>query len=424
MLEPEPAPVVGAAPTSLASFALGPCLARSAHTELLAARDAGGRRCLIKRLRPERAEDAGAAAQLREEVWLARRLDHPHLVRAWPAGDDALAVEWVDGPSLRALLEDLGDALPRAAALEIVRDVAAALAYLHGRADEAGQPLELVHRDVSLDTVRLGPAGALLGDLGRARFRGRSARAADAPTSHPAPEQRTGEGVDGRADVYALGCVLAALLGPRAHEPELAALLARMRAPVPYDRPDARSAHAELGALHAQAGGPTLREVLALRRALVAPRAPVEATRADAGPPPWDDAPTTDPRTAWTQEDWEETARAPALEERTAVDVFEDATDTAFDEATDAALEDATEDAPPPAFDDATAPLPRACDDPPPSPALREAIAAVRARADPRGVPTSAALRDVAPGTTARWRWVALALLAMAAALLALIRWA
>lgn len=306
---------------SPARLTLGPRIALGGMAEVLQAHDAAGRPCVIKRVRPELRDDAEVRALFREEVRLSRRLDHPHVVRALAHADDFIALEWVDGPTLRELAQDLGDALPRAAILEIARDVAAALAYAHALVDEAGRPLELVHRDVSPENVLLGPDGAKLADFGIARFQGRHHHTAigvlKGKPRYMAPEQRAGEGVDGRADVYALGCIVEELLGGATLDPELDALVARMTSPVAYDRPDARAAHAALAVLAAGTSGTSLGEVLALRRTLgrgSSSGAVVETTRADAAPPGWvmdgsgpGEAASSGP--GWVADDWDETAQ-------------------------------------------------------------------------------------------------------------------
>jgi DNA-binding NarL/FixJ family response regulator len=202
----------------------------------------------LKLIAPKFAQDPVFRARFERECRLAAVIDHPHAVEVFHAGEEGgllyVTMRYVEGTDLRALLRKQ-PRLEARRAVRIVGEVAGALdeAHAHG----------LVHRDVKpgnvlLATPRAGER-AFLTDFGLTKH-----RAADTDLTgtglaigtadYIAPEQARGMEVDGRADVYALGCVLfQALTGavPYAHDSDLDKLWAHVHAPPPplWDpRPD------------------------------------------------------------------------------------------------------------------------------------------------------------------------------------------
>jgi tetratricopeptide (TPR) repeat protein/TolB-like protein len=169
---------------------------------------------VIKVLPPERTSTV-SAIRFQREIELAAQLQHPHILPVHAAGarDGLLyyVMPYVPGESLRhRLLRDRQ--LPVADTLRIVREVADALAYAHH--------LGVIHRDIKPENVLLTQGHALLADFGIARALAevRSASGSDdrltdsgvtmGTPGYMAPEQVAGDkGVDGRADIYALGVV-------------------------------------------------------------------------------------------------------------------------------------------------------------------------------------------------------------------------
>src|SRR3954469_13456014 len=174
------------------------------------------------------------------EIELTARLSHPNilpLLDSGRVGDSAFYVMPLVGASLHSLLERTGP-LPIEQAVRIAIEVADALDYSH----RSG----VVHRDIKPDNILLHQERAMVADFGIARVRDESAAQLTAtgvsigtPT-YMSPEQVSGERViDGRADVYALGCVLFEMLTgtPPYAGPSPRAIMARhMNEPPPRAR--------------------------------------------------------------------------------------------------------------------------------------------------------------------------------------------
>ncbi|MGZ3440141.1 MAG: serine/threonine-protein kinase [Polyangia bacterium] len=197
----------------------------------LARRQGGGgvvQRVALKRLRPEHADDPNFARMFLDEARLAAKLVHPNIVTLLDVGEHRgalyLAMELVDGAPLSRILQLLrrrGTPIGDAAAVEVSLQIADALAYAHDMRDEAGHPLELVHRDVSPHNVLVDKTGHVkLADFGIARsLDGGGARTRTGvmkgKLSYMAPEQVTSSTYDQRIDIYALGVVLFEMLSNR-----------------------------------------------------------------------------------------------------------------------------------------------------------------------------------------------------------------
>lgn len=194
----------------------------------------------VKVLRAEDSEDAEEVGRLRDEARAIAAIDHPGVVEVHDVGVTASGVfvvmAYVEGESLARRLDRTGP-LPAPLVAAIGRAVCDALAAAHGA--------RVVHRDVSPGNIILRPDGGVtLADFGIARRgagagRTRTGYIVGTP-AYLAPEQARGHAVDGRADLYALGCCLfAALTGrpPFTRPDPLTVVLAQLREPPP--RPSA-----------------------------------------------------------------------------------------------------------------------------------------------------------------------------------------
>src|SRR5690606_17874568 len=146
---------------------------------------------------------------------------HPNIVQVYAfdqvRDEFLLAMEFVDGVDLGRLVSAVHrrrDRVPHGLAAFIVMEAAKGLAYAHNRKDEGGEPMEIVHRDVSPQNLLLSYDGAIkVTDFGiaRARLVSEETGVIKGKFSYMSPEQARGERVDRRSDVYALGVLLGEL---------------------------------------------------------------------------------------------------------------------------------------------------------------------------------------------------------------------
>src|SRR5438309_10791484 len=199
------------------------------------------RQVAIKVLNPELAAALGPERFLRE-IEMAARLNHPHILALHDSGDaDGFlyyVMPYVEGESLRQRLVREKQ-LPLNDAVEITGAVASALTYAHSHG--------VVHRDIKPENILLSGDEAVVADFGIARAitiaRGANLTATGLAVGTPtymSPEQAAGEAqLDGRSDVYSLGCVLYEMLAgePPYTGPSAQAVFAkRLSEPVPHVR--------------------------------------------------------------------------------------------------------------------------------------------------------------------------------------------
>ena len=140
------------------------------------------RHVVLKLITPERANDHTAVQMFLDEARLAASLNHQNVAQVFEVGEDAgihyLAMEYVHGQDLRALLAKAGSGgvrVPLELALTVVAGAAAGLNHAHERRDGNGIPLGIVHRDVSPSNIMIGLDGSVkLLDFGIAKATARS----------------------------------------------------------------------------------------------------------------------------------------------------------------------------------------------------------------------------------------------------------
>jgi hypothetical protein len=174
----------------------------------------------IKRLHPQLAREPTFRAMFIDEARLASRIRHPNVVPTLDVvtdgGDLLLVMEYVHGESLHQLLRavhERGERVPMRVTLAIMSAVLHGLHAAHEATTEAGQPLNVVHRDVSPQNIMVGIDGvARVLDFGIARATVRLENTREGivkgKLAYMAPEQLGGVVVDRRADVYAATVVL------------------------------------------------------------------------------------------------------------------------------------------------------------------------------------------------------------------------
>lgn len=182
----------------------------------------------IKLVRPEYAADDEYSRMFIDEAMVASSIHHPNVCEIYELGRDGdllfMVLEWVAGDSLSGLVQRGAELqpLPDQVAARIVADACAGLHAAHEAIGPDGQPLGIVHRDVSPPNILVSMHGHVkVSDFGIAKARHQlhsKTRTGEikGKFAYIPPEQIMGRGVDRRADVYAMGCVLyVATLGLR-----------------------------------------------------------------------------------------------------------------------------------------------------------------------------------------------------------------
>jgi Protein kinase domain len=178
----------------------------------------------IKLLLPQIANDADFVTMLIDEAKIAGQLSHANIAQIFDLGQVEgryfIVQEYVPGRDLRAILHHLDDHHQRlgvAQSCHIILKICEALDYAHNKRDAAGQPLNLVHRDISPQNVIVSHEGEVkLIDFGIVKAEGRATRTlaglVKGKFAYMSPEQLRGLPVDRRSDVFACGILLHELL--------------------------------------------------------------------------------------------------------------------------------------------------------------------------------------------------------------------
>lgn len=189
----------------------------SVHFGRLVADSGFSRTVAIKRLHPHIAKDPAFVSTLLDEARLASRIRHPNVVPTLDlvneGGEVFVVMEYVDGESLARLFRSAiraGQALPLPVCSAILGDLLLGLHAAHEALDDRGEPLSIVHRDVSPQNVLVGLDGiARVVDFGVAKAASRLQTTSEGQLkgklAYMSPEQLELKVCDRRADIFAVG---------------------------------------------------------------------------------------------------------------------------------------------------------------------------------------------------------------------------
>jgi len=178
------------------------------------------RHVVLKTILRERASDQHFVTMFLDEAKLAATLNHQNIAQVYEVdqadGAYFMAMEYVHGENARAILETTrrrGWTIPLELAVMIVSGAAAGLHHAHERKGKNGQPLNIVHRDVSPANIMVGYDGSVkVLDFGIAKAEERATKTVGGTIKgkygYMSPEQCKGKPIDRRSDIFALGICL------------------------------------------------------------------------------------------------------------------------------------------------------------------------------------------------------------------------
>ncbi len=185
------------------------------------------KRVAIKRVLPHLASHKNFIGMFLDEARLGARLSHANIVSVFDIGSSDnsyfIVMEFVDGTNLKKIMETLRlkrQSFPLKDVIYIAMEACRGLSYAHELRDDDGNPLDLVHRDVSPPNILISRRGEVkVTDFGLAKARTQLERTdpgvVKGKFSYLSPEAATGQDVTERADIFALGVCVWEMLGGR-----------------------------------------------------------------------------------------------------------------------------------------------------------------------------------------------------------------
>ncbi len=212
----------------LGQYVIDEKIAQGGMAEIFKGRaiDPGGleRPVVIKRILPQIAADEDFVEMLVQEAKLAVQLSHGNIAQVFDLGriddDYFMVMEYVDGESLSRIARHLrqnNEWMPVPIALYIISEVANGLTYMHQKTDSRGNPLNIVHRDISPQNVIISWSGTVkIIDFGIAKATSQvsttDSGVVKGKFAYMSPEHVGGEKLDGRTDIFSLAVILWELL--------------------------------------------------------------------------------------------------------------------------------------------------------------------------------------------------------------------
>lgn len=199
-------------------------IATGGMAEIFLAKQAGfgdiERFVVIKRVLPHLTENPEFSRMFVDEMRTSAFLNHPNIVQIHDVGAVGdqyfIAMEYLEGRDLRRIMRKAaarGEVVPLGFAIRAISDICEGLHYAHYRRDNNGQPLNIIHRDVSPQNAMATVQGAVkLLDFGIAKAETQlnetRSGVLKGKYSYMSPEQATGQPLDLRSDIFAVGTIL------------------------------------------------------------------------------------------------------------------------------------------------------------------------------------------------------------------------
>jgi eukaryotic-like serine/threonine-protein kinase len=211
-------------PRRFGKYTLLDRIAVGGMAEIFLARQAGlegfEKTIVIKRIRPHLSNQKSFVKMFLNEAKLAAQLNHPSIVQIYDLGKIGdtyfIAMEYVFGRDMRRIIpkaDSMGIPFPMVYALKIASSVCEGLYYAHQKTDMYGNPLNIVHRDVTPENIFVAFDGTVrILDFGIAKAANQieQTRAGEikGKLSYMSPEQCMGKPLDHRSDIFSLSVVL------------------------------------------------------------------------------------------------------------------------------------------------------------------------------------------------------------------------